>query len=592
MAQFAGTIPLSDIERIQIYYKKVKNTKAGMMQILDNRKAIKLLEAEHPEFKQYAEDVWQFVRNLNKNRVDSGLITAELSQRLQEVYPHYVPVVPRFAELIIKHILSDHNEEGGRDMKFSNDFEKNFKLFNDAYQRDGTFKIKKIRNPYHPSIPIVALMSGAMVSNDIVNRDVVLGLETQLYEPTPEGAVSGGITCHNLEITDDPQKALVQIGSGDCVVLIGDAPRCIIIDTKGMAQRSNSIPETEISLLGPQDGFNENIMANLGLLKKRIATPHLKSEFLVCGEQSNNKLVICYVDGIVRAELVEEIKSRIQSICIDFLPDGNTLAELIRDCPRSIFKTVGKTSRPDVLASKLMEGRIGVILDGSPVAITLPYIFAESFQSPDDYYQSVLYANIGRVLRFIGFLLSVFLPGFYLAVVNFNPGVLPSHWLYTAMASSAGVPISTITEMLILFFAFEILRETGSRMPAGLGLALNIVGAVILGDAAVTSNIVSTPMVIIVAFSGVTGLMVKDLKGPVFYLRLFVIISGGIFGLPGVFLAAVAFLITLASVYSMDVPYLYTLGRRNGMQDTLVRVPYWRMIQRQSLFSKNARRQK
>ncbi len=477
-------------------------------------------------------------------------------------------------------------------MKFSNNFEENFELFRNTFQRDDTFKIKRIRNPYHPDVPIVALMSGAMVSNDVANRDVVTGLETQLYEPTPEGAVAGGINCHNLEVTDDPEKALMQIGAGDCVVLIGDAARCIIIDTKGMAQRSNNVPETEISLLGPQDGFNENIMANLGLLKKRIASPNLKSEFLISGQQSNNKLVICYVDGIVRPELVEEIKARIETIDIDFLPDGNVLAELIRDCPRSIFKTVGKTSRPDVLASKLMEGRIGVILDGSPVAISLPYIFAESFQSPDDYYQSVMYANIGRVLRFLGFVLSVFLPAFYLAVVNFNPGVLPSHWLYTAMAASAGVPIATVTEMLFLFLAFEILRETGSRMPAGLGLALNIVGAVILGDAAVTSNIVSTPMVIIVAFSGVTGLMVKDLKGPVFYLRLFAIIAGAVFGLPGLALAATVSLMGLASVHSVDVSYLYTLGRRNGMQDTLVRAPYWKMIHRQTLFSKNSRRQK
>ena len=239
-----------------------------------------------------------------------------------------------------------------------------------------------------------------------------------------------------------------------------------------------------------------------------------------------------------------------------------------------------------------MEGRIGVILDGSPVAITLPYIFAESFQSPDDYYQSYLYANIGRILRVVGFLTAVFIPGFYIAIVNFNPGVLPPHWLYTVMASSEGVPIKTVTEMLLLFLAFEILRETGTRMPAGLGLALNVVGAVILGDAAVNSNIVSTPMVIIVAFSGVTGLMVKDLKGAVFYLRLAGILGGAIFGLPGVALVAVGMLLHLASMDSMGVPFLYALGKKNGKQDTLFRLPYWKMLWRQHSFSANKRRQR
>ena len=289
---------------------------------------------------------------------------------------------------------------------------------------------------------------------------------------------------------------------------------------------------------------------------------------------------------------MDELKQRLDRINIDFVPDGNILAELVRDCPRAIFKTVGKTSRPDVLASKLLEGRVGVILDGSPVVITLPYVFAEAFQSPDDYYQSYLYANIGRVLRFIGFISAVFFPGFYLAVVNFNPGVLPSHWLYTVLASSEGVPIKTVTEMLLLFFAFEILRETGTRMPAGLGLALNVVGAVILGDAAVSSNIVSTPMVIIVAFSGVTGLMVKDLKGPVFYLRLATILAGAVFGLPGVIAVGVAMLFHLAGMQSMGVPFLYTLDRKNGDQDTLVRAPYWKMIRRQIRFSMNERRQR
>lgn len=477
-------------------------------------------------------------------------------------------------------------------MEFKKNFDENLKLFQDAFDKDDTFKVKKIRNSHHPDLKMAVLLSGAMVSSDVTDRDVILGLMSYEFEPTAEGVLAGGVGNHSVELSSDLQKAMIQIGAGDCVILVGDEAQCIIVDAKGMPKRGNDVPETELSLLGPQDGFNENIMGNLGLLKKRIATPDLKCEFITAGKRCNNKLAVCYLDGVVRPELVEEVKKRIEKIEIDFVPDGNILAELVRDCPYSIFKTVGKTARPDVLASKLLEGRIGVILDGSPVAITLPYIFAEAFQSPDDYYQAYLYANIGRVLRYLGFLIAVFLPGFYLAVVNFNPGVLPAHWLYTVLASSEGVPIRTVTEMLLLFLAFEILRETGSRMPAGLGLALNVVGAVILGDAAVTSNIVSTPMVIIVAFSGVTGLMVKDLKGPVFYLRLCAILAGAIFGLPGLALVLAGTLLHLTTLHSLSVPFLYTLGRKSGCQDTFFRTPYWRMIWRQSRFSTNERRQK
>ncbi|MBQ4052496.1 MAG: spore germination protein [Clostridia bacterium] len=465
-------------------------------------------------------------------------------------------------------------------------------MFQQAFKGDDTFKVKPIYNAHLPEVEMVALLSGAMVNNDVVDRDVIRALSTQKFEPTLQGALAGGIVNHTVEIEADPMKAMIQIGAGDCVVLIGNAAGCILIDTKGIPTRGTKVPETEISLLGPEDGFMENIMANLALLKKRIATPRLKSEFVVVGKRCSNKAVVCYLEGVVKPELVEELKARLNKINIDFVPDGNILAELVQDCPRALFKTVGKTSRPDVLASKLLEGRVGVILDGSPVVITLPYILAEAFQSPDDYYQSYLYANIGRFLRYIGFLSAVFIPGLFLSIVNFNPGVLPAHWLYTAIATSAGVPLKTVTEMLLLFFAFEILRETGTRMPAGLGLALNVVGAVILGDAAVNSNIVSTPMVIIVAFSGVTGLMVKDLKGPVFYLRLFSILFGAVFGMPGVALVAAAMLLHLASIDSMGVPFLYTFGTHQGNQDTVIRVPYWKMIRRQARFTENERRQR
>ncbi len=477
-------------------------------------------------------------------------------------------------------------------MEFKENFNENLIMFQQAFKGDDTFKIKPIRNPNFPKVPMVALLSGAMVSSDVVDRDVLRPLSTQLFEPTLQGTLEGGILNHTVEIQQEPMKAMIQIGAGDCVILVGDEPGCIIIDAKGIPTRGTKVPETETSLLGPEDGFVENIMANLALLKKRIATPQLKSEFIVVGSRCCNKAVVCYLDGVVRPALVEKVKKRLQKINIDYVPDGNVMAELIRDCPTALFKTVGKTSRPDVLAAKLMEGRIGVILDGSPVVITVPYIFAEGFQSPDDYYQNYLYANVGRILRYVGFVVSVFFPGFYLAIVNFNPGVLPAHWFYTVLAASENVPLKTVTEMLLLFFAFEILRETGTRMPAGLGLALNVVGAVILGDAAVNSNIVSTPMVIIVAFSGVTGLMVKDLKGAVFYLRLGVILAGAIFGLPGIAFSAVFVLLHLAGIHSFGVPFLYTLGRESGSQDTLVRTPYWKMIWRQVRFTENERRQR
>ncbi len=477
-------------------------------------------------------------------------------------------------------------------MNFKASFNENLDLIKTALERDDTLRIKWVVNPYFPEVKIVVLASAAMVDNDVADRDVILPLTTQRYEPSPEGAMVGGINNHSVEVCADAKTAIGQLCFGDCVVLIGDADRCLIIDAKGISTRSVQVPESEGSLMGPQDGFNENIMENLGILKKRLANSALKSEFINLGRRTNNKLAICYLDGVVHPELVAELKKRLRKIDIDGLLDGNILAELVQDRKFSIFKTVGTTGRPDVLVSRLLEGRIGVILDGSPVVITLPYIFAESIQSPDDYYQNFVYANIGRILRLVGFLIAVFFPGIYLALVCHHPEALPAHWLYTVLSASLGVPIQAITEILILFLAFEILRETGSRMPSGLGLALNVVGAIIIGDAAVNSKIVSVPMVIIVAFSGATGLMVRDLKGPVFYFRLAGILLAFFWGLPGVAIVGIYLLMHLASLNSLGVPYLYTMDRKIGDQDTLIRMPYWKMIWRQKQLSRNERRQK
>ena len=476
-------------------------------------------------------------------------------------------------------------------MELKLSFSDNLQEFKKALERDDTLRIKEISNPRFPEVSIAVLVSGAMVSSSVVDRDVIFPLSTQNYEPTPKGAMAGGINNHSVEETTDLQKALCQLCFGDCVVLVGDHPSCLIVDAKGVPTRGVQVPESEASLMGPQDGFVENIMSNLAMLKKRLADPALKSEFITLGRRGHNKLAVCYLEGIAHPHLINEVKRRISQIDIDSVLDGNILAELMEEGRITLFKTVGTTSRPDVLASRLLEGRIGVVLDGSPVVLSLPYIFAETIQSPDDYYQNFIYANVGRILRLAGFLIAVFLPPLYLSLVCHHPEVLPAHWLYTVLSASLGVPIQAVTEILILFLAFEILRETGSRMPAGLGLALNVVGAVILGDAAVNSKIVSVPMVIIVAFSGATGLMVRDLKGPVFFLRLAGLLFSFFWGLAGVSAVVVWMLLYMASLKSLGVPFLYALDLSNGKEDTVFRAPFWKMRWRRKAFSADERRQ-
>ncbi len=478
-------------------------------------------------------------------------------------------------------------------MNFYNDFDRNVKLFEDAFDRDDTFKVKHIRNEHSPKLKIAVAVVNCMVSNDVVDRDVIAPLSKMRLSADIETAEREGICAHSTELQPDASAAIISLASGDCAVLIGNNPQAIIIDTKGMAQRSIDAPESEMTITGPSEGFNENIMTNLSLVKKKIMNSNLKNEFMTSGRQSNSKFCVCYIDGIARPELVERVKSRLKEIDTDYIGDTNYIAEMIRDNKSSFIKTYGKTNRPDVFAAKLMEGRIGIILNGSPTAVTLPHLFIENFQTPDDYYLNCYYANIGRVLRLLGFYISFLLPALYIATIIHHQALLPPEWLYSISASQNGVPIASVLEIVLLFAVFEVLRETGARMPSSIGLALNVVGAIVLGQSAVDAKLVSAPMVIVVAFSGVMGLMVYDLKGAVFYVRAALIALGACAGIAGVLLGFSLFVLLLYNMSSLGIPIMYVSSpiSQHGRHDTFFRAPIYKMNYRQYKFSKNIKRQ-
>lgn len=478
-------------------------------------------------------------------------------------------------------------------LNFYNDFDRNVQFFKKAFDRDDTFVIKQIKNEHSPKLKIAIAVVNCMVSNDVVDRDVIAPLSKMRLSADIEIAEREGICAHSTELQPDAQAALISVASGDCAVIIGNNDRVIIIDTKGMAQRGIDAPESELSISGPAEGFNENIMTNLSLVKRKIMSNNLKNEFMQSGRQSNSKFCVCYIDGVARPELVEKLKKRLEQIDTDYIGDTNYIAEMIRDNKSSFIKTYGKTSRPDVFAAKLMEGRIGIILNGSPTAVTLPYLFIENFQTPDDYYLNCYYANIGRLLRLIGFYVSFLLPALYIAAIIHHQSLLPPEWLYSISASQNGVPIASVLEIVLLFGVFEILRETGARMPSSIGLALNVVGAIILGQSAVDAKLVSAPMVIVVAFSGVMGLMVYDLKGAVFYVRAALIALGACAGIAGVLMGFSAFMLLLYNMSSLGVPIMYVSSPLSeyGRSDTFFRAPIYKMNYRQHRFTDNIKRQ-
>ena len=478
-------------------------------------------------------------------------------------------------------------------MEFSDDFYKNIQIFKDAFERDDLFVLKTITNDIDPSLNIAIALNNCMVSSQTVNRDIIKPLTKMPPYTDVVSVLNSGVFVFSAKMCDSAKQAITDVASGDTVVIVGNSSRVITIDTKGFKQRDVSAPDTEQSVSGPSEGFNEIIVTNLSLVKKRLATNKLKNEFITIGGQSNTKVAICYIDGIVKPEIVSEIKKRLLSIDTDYIADAGYIAEFIRDNKSSFIKTYGKTARPDVFAAKLVEGRVGIIVNGSPTALTLPFLFIENFQTPDDYYLNCWYANIGRLLRFVGFYFSFIIPSLFVAITLHHKSMLPPEWLYSISASRTGVPVPIVVEMFLLFGVFEILRETGTRMPSSIGLALNVVGAIILGQAAVDAKLVSAPTVIIVAFSGVMGLMVPNLKGAVFYIRFLMLIFATVAGLPGIFIGFILFLVLVCNMKSVGIPIMYvdSVFSKEGKSDTFFRAPIYKMNYRSDAFSENKKRQ-
>ncbi|MBR5783520.1 MAG: spore germination protein [Clostridia bacterium] len=480
--------------------------------------------------------------------------------------------------------------------EFTRDFTTNREWLVRQFERAATFRARKVINAHDPNLDICVFYFDSMVNGDRLNRDVITALRREKIPQTEQSlahrVAAGALYAGTQEFSEQTEKAAVQIASGDCVILVGNCPTAIILDIKGMAARGIEQPDGEESVTGSHEGFNENIINDMGLIKKRLSSPNLKAEIIQLGRQSHTAVCMMYLEGVVRSDTVERIRRKVSNISIDGVWDANYVMEMIVGSSL-LFPLVGKTQRPDVAADKLCEGRVVLIVNGSPTVLALPFLFTENFQTADDYYLNRPYGNVGRVLRLVGFFLAVSVPAFYIAMLMHHPSLLPPELLFSIAEAGREVPMSMLVELIALILVFEILRETGSRMPQAVGLALNIVGAIVLGQSAVEAGFVSAPMVIVVAFSGTLGLMVRELRGTVFFLRLGLVAAAagwGLFGIAGTMLVLWCY---LHSLCSFGVEYMYTFSPLylRAAQDVFFRGKIRFMNFRQKKFSHNRKRQ-
>lgn len=348
------------------------------------------------------------------------------------------------------------------------------------------------------------------------------------------------------------------VNMGNCVLFVDSIDIAFSFDVKGFKQREINTPSNEIVVRGSQESFVENLRTNTTILRRLINSEKLVLESLSVGKLTKTKIVISYIDGITNTNLISEVRRRISNLNVDYLTSSGQLEQFIQDNPNSIFPQTLATERPDKAINYLLDGRICILVNGSPYALIVPGVFLDFLFSPEDLNVKFQYANLGKIIRLIAVFLSVLLPGIYIAITNYHQDLIPTELLFTIAASRESVPFPTVVEILLMEISFELIREAGLRVPTPLGTTIGIVGALILGDAAVSASLVSPILIIIVAITGICSFSIPDLSlNFTFRISRFIyIILGYIAGFLGIGIGLFIQLAIMCNLETFGTPYL------------------------------------
>lgn len=392
-------------------------------------------------------------------------------------------------------------------------------------------------------------------------------IEQQLLPSTPSQKVS------------KVDKLVDHILKGDLIVLVDGESQALVTSLEGMEHRSIEEPEAEVSIRGPRDGFNESIETNISLVRRRIRSPDLKLEPLTLGKVTQTSVIIAYIEGIAKDTLIKEVQKRVKQIQLDGILEAEYIEEFIQDAPYSPFPQIQNTERPDTVSAGLLEGKVVILVDNTPFALITPMTFWDGFQAAEDSYERFIYITFIRSIRFTMFLTAMFLPAVYVALATFHPKLIPTDLLISIGAARENVPFPIIIEGFFMELLFEGLREAGVRLPKAVGSAVSIVGALVIGEAAVQAGIVSAPLVIVVAATGIASFVAPRYNTGIALrlVRLPMIIFAGFLGLYGVAIGFIVLIIHLVNLRSFDVPYFTPVAPliSKDLKDVLVQSPKW-----------------
>ena len=443
-----------------------------------------------------------------------------------------------------------------------------------------------------PKLSFCVLFADPLTDKDLLGEQVIRPLRQYTGAPRAEEVLKA-LSSPEAKTEKSLEKLAEEVLIGNPVVLFSDMDMGVVVGTKKIPVRAIAEPPTDVTLKGPREGFIEDFKTNTALIRRRLKTGELKIDTTDVGRRSSTTVAVCYLEGTAPKATVEAVKQKLQGIDIDIIPDSSYLTHFLASRPYSLVKQVGTTEKPDIFCAKLAEGRVGLIVDGSPIALTVPYLLIEDFQSSEDYFVPPYRATFTRLLRLFALLVAIYLPAFYVSAQLFKLQLFPVKLLLTIAGSIRDIPFSPSLEMLLVLLVLEVLNEASIRMPKYVGMALSVVGALVLGETAVSAGFVSTPAIIIIAFSGIGLYAVPNLIEQTSVLRLAMLLVAGSVGTYGVLLATAFVILYLVTTENFSAPLVAPFSPLRGrdLRDSLIKYNLGSLEMRpQTLKSPNRRR--
>ncbi|MBO4262720.1 MAG: spore germination protein [Clostridia bacterium] len=417
----------------------------------------------------------------------------------------------------------------------------------------------------------VAVYVDSITDKDMLGLEVISPLKNAEEFSTVK-SLAKKITLANITLKNNIKDCVTAILNGSTVIFFDEKQQAIAADLKKFEMRAISEAPTGLAIRGPRNAFTETIKTNLSLIRRYLKSEELTITSMEIGTYTKTSVSLVYISGIAGKDLVDKVNDKLKSIVIDGVPDSSYIAKFLSEKKHSLFKQVGATERPDVVIERLLEGRVAVIVDGSPFVLTLPYLIIEDFQSAEDYYISSYRANFSRIIRVVALFIAVVLPAYFVSTQIFHMQLIPLNFLLTIINAIKGIPLTPSMEMFFTMLIFEILNETSVRMPKYVGMALGIVGALVLGETVVQAGIVSTPAVLIMALSGICIYTVPEITESTSILRILFLLLAGSIGIYGILVISAIMICYLVTSDNYGVPYTapYSPLIANDLQDSFL----------------------